>query len=285
MSSKISKIKAAIKKTYTKTFKLINPLILPIKLAIKQHPHRSTIILLLGLGFVTRFWLFGYPNQAVFDEVYFGKFVTGYYTHQYFFDIHPPLGKLLIAGFAWLFHYNPTQSFAAIGTEYTDSGYLVLRFLPSLASACLPVIVYLIARELRLKQSTAALIGLAVVFENALITQGHFILIDSFLILFGFLSLWAWLVWRRTSAWKWYVLASLFAAMSMSVKWTGMIFAALIILIELGNKRPEIEKIKRVSIIIATIAVVYITSFAIHLSLLTKSGDGDVFMTPAFQAT
>jgi dolichyl-phosphate-mannose-protein mannosyltransferase len=84
---------------------------------LKKYQHSIAISVLLALGLLTRFWLFGYPNTAVFDEVYFGKFVSAYYTHQYFFDIHPPLGKLLIAGFAWLFHYTPTQSFDSIVTR------------------------------------------------------------------------------------------------------------------------------------------------------------------------
>ncbi len=31
----------------------------------------------------------------VFDEVHFGKFISGYIRGTYFFDIHPPAGKLL----------------------------------------------------------------------------------------------------------------------------------------------------------------------------------------------
>ena len=33
----------------------------------------------------------------VFDELHFGKFVNGYVKGEYFFDIHPPFSKLLIA--------------------------------------------------------------------------------------------------------------------------------------------------------------------------------------------
>ena len=32
--------------------------------------------------------------QVVFDEYHFGKFVNGYITGEYFFDVHRPLGKL-----------------------------------------------------------------------------------------------------------------------------------------------------------------------------------------------
>ena len=44
-----------------------------------------TIAALLVIGFVSRFFMFGYPNQAVFDEVYFGKFVGAYFSGAYYF--------------------------------------------------------------------------------------------------------------------------------------------------------------------------------------------------------
>ena len=43
--------------------------------------------------------------QVVFDEYHFGKFVNGYITGEYFFDIHPPLGKLLLCLVAWMGGY------------------------------------------------------------------------------------------------------------------------------------------------------------------------------------
>ncbi|MCC7543798.1 phospholipid carrier-dependent glycosyltransferase [bacterium] len=251
----------------------------------KSRPTRASVLALLILGFASRFWLFGYPNQAVFDEVYFGKFANAYYLHSYFFDIHPPLGKLLIAGFVWFFQFNPTQSFATIGTTYTDNGYLFLRFLPGLASAILPVIFYLIGKQLKLKQRTALLIGLAVLLENSLITQGRFILIDSFLILFGFASLWAWLVWRNTRSRQWLIYTGLLAGASMSVKWTGIVFLMLYLVVEFLAKAPVRGRLKRVGALLAMSLFIYASSFLIQFALLTKTGEGDAFMTPGFQKT
>jgi dolichyl-phosphate-mannose--protein O-mannosyl transferase len=59
-----------------------------------------------------------WPAQVVFDEVHFGKFVNGYITGRYFFDIHPPLGKLLIALVAYSYGYDGTQPFDHIGEAY-----------------------------------------------------------------------------------------------------------------------------------------------------------------------
>lgn len=251
---------------------------------IKQHQVMVAIIGLLTLGFITRFFLFGYPSSAVFDEVYFGKFVGNYFSGSYFFDIHPPFGKLLIAGFAWVMRYNPTSSFAAIGTAFSDNGYLLLRFLPSLAGALLPLVFYGIAREFGLKNRTAFLIGLAVILDNALLAQSRFVLIDSLLLLFGFASLWAYLVWRRRRKWQWIVGAAALAGMAVSVKWTAAIFLALPIIIEVLRWVRWQRFVKVLAVYFAIPVLLYLSFFVIHVSLLTKTGDGDVFMTPAFQS-
>ena len=145
------------------------------------------IIIFLGLG--THFIFFGHPNQTVFDEVHFGKFISGYYTHEYYFDIHPPLGKLMIAGFSKIFDFKPEFSFTQIGEKFPDEKYLALRFLPSLAGALLPVVIFLLAIQLKFKPQAAFIAGFLVAIENALIVQTHYILMDGFLLLFGFLCL------------------------------------------------------------------------------------------------
>ena len=79
------------------------------------------IITILAISLIIHFAFFGYPNETVFDEVHFGKFISGYYTGNYYFDIHPPLGKLMIAGFAKLFDFKPEFSFAEIGQKFPDN--------------------------------------------------------------------------------------------------------------------------------------------------------------------
>ena len=89
------------------------------------------IIILLLLGLLTRFLFFGHPNETVFDEVHFGKFISAYYTHQFYFDIHPALGKLMIAGFAKFSNFKPEFAFAEIGQKFPNKQYRILPRRPS----------------------------------------------------------------------------------------------------------------------------------------------------------
>ena len=98
-------------------------------------------VCLFVLGILTRFVMLNHPRQVlaphrptharsplpcaehsaelqvVFDEYHFGKFVNGYITGEYFFDIHPPLGKLLLCLVAWMGGYDGRQSWDKIGVD------------------------------------------------------------------------------------------------------------------------------------------------------------------------
>ena len=258
---------------------------------------KTSLIILILISVGIHFAFFGQPNETVFDEVHFGKFVSAYYTHQYSFDIHPPGGKLIIAGFAKLFNFSPEYSFAQIGQSFPDHKYLALRFLPILAGTLLPIIIYFLALELGFSTLGAFGAGMLIALENALLTQSRYILLDPFLLLFGFTGLLFYFKYRNkksklTAYSLQLLLASIFFGLAISIKWTGIAFLGLTGLIEL----VQIIKYRTLTIrywlfaigklamfFVVVPLVLYFSIFVIHFSLLTKSGEGDAFMTPAFQ--
>ncbi|HZZ99549.1 MAG TPA: phospholipid carrier-dependent glycosyltransferase [Candidatus Paceibacterota bacterium] len=253
-----------------------------------SNKRKLLIIILLAVSFGTHFAFFGHPNQTVFDEVYFGKFASAYYTHEYYFDIHPPLGKLIIAGFGKLFNFQPEYSFAQIGQPFPDHKYLALRFLPTLAGALLALIVFYLALELGFSDWSAFGAGILVALDNALLTQSRLILLDPFLLLFGFSGLLCYFKYRNRDRKIWFLLgAGVLFGLAASIKWTGLAFlglAGLLELIDWFRTRQWFLKwlLKMFLLLVVVPFVVYFSVFAIHFSLLYKPGDGDAFMSPNF---
>lgn len=250
-----------------------------------------SVAILLALSLISHFIFFGHPKETVFDEVHFGKFITGYFTHQYFFDIHPPLGKLLISAMGYVGNFKPGFSFAEIGEKFPDQTYLWLRFLPILAGALLPIIIFFLALELGFSEIGALAAGLFTILESSLLVQSRLILLDSFLLLFGFTALLVYFKYQTQRKPGLLLASSALATFSMSVKWTGATFLAIIFGLELFNflKKGKLFELKPIFNWVVSLLIfpflIYFSIFAIHLKLLNQSGPGDAFMTPGFQKT
>lgn len=250
------------------------------------------ILFLIAISFIVRFFYLGYPSEIVFDEVHFGKFISAYFTHEYYFDIHPPLGKMLIAGFAKLCGYTPGFDFDHIGEMFDAKNLLILRFLPALFGALLPLVIYLILRQLKISPRFALLGGLFTVFDNALLVESKFILVDSMLIFFGFFSIYLYLLYNSSENYRKKLvllgLSAIFAGFSLSIKWTGVLFLGVIGLSVLYKYFRKFNlKLLAIdlSILIFIPLIIYYLVFSVHLALLFKSGSGDGYMSEKFQNT
>lgn len=182
------------------------------------------VILLLALAITTRFWHLSQPPQVVFDEVHFGKFVSAYFTHQYYFDIHPPLGKLMIAGFAKVAGFNQADfDFNHIGENFSARSLFILRFLPAFFSSLFVLLIYYLIKALGGSGKAAFLAGFLVIFDNAILTESKFILLDIFLLFFGFLSLYLFVIAQKKENLSkkqiiFYILSAISVALSFSIK-------------------------------------------------------------------
>jgi dolichyl-phosphate-mannose-protein mannosyltransferase len=245
---------------------------------------RPELIVLIIAAFVTRLWSLFTPNAVVFDEVYFKAFASHYLDGRYFFDIHPPLGKLLLALTALLFHLSPSAMQSGTAVQ--------LRLLPAIAGALLIPTVWALLRRLGASRVFAFLGAFCVLLDGALLVESRFILVDSMLILFGVLAVYLYLVYRDTHtrmSWLWLALSALFAGASVSTKWTGLNAIAIILVVRFWDSRhniaPSLKRTAELAVLLLIPILLYISVFWIHFQLLSHSGDGDAFMTPKFQST
>jgi dolichyl-phosphate-mannose--protein O-mannosyl transferase len=130
---------------------------------------RPELIALIIAAFATRLWALFTPNAVVFDEVYFKGFAAHYMDGQYYFDIHPPLGKLLLGGFGHLLGLTPASML--------DGTALGLRLLPAIAGALLVPLVWGILRRLGASRAFAFLGAFLLLLDNALLVESRFIVI------------------------------------------------------------------------------------------------------------
>lgn len=229
-------------------------------------------------------------HQVVFDEVHFGKFVSSYCcTHERFFDIHPPVGKLIIAGGAYLMGYRGEFSFDSIGQDYGDSTIFGLRLTPAFAGALLPIIVLILLRQVGVSLPLAIVGGVAVALDNALIVESRIIITDSILLAATFGALSCGLAATRAktsrSAWLFAIAAGALSGAAVGTKFTGLVAGGLVGLLFFA--RMMLPSMKDATVwglrllgAIAAAAAVYLISWMLHFSLLTMPGSGDVWGVP-----
>src|SRR3989338_1244648 len=248
------------------------------------------ILILLGISLLVHLISFNLPREVVFDEVHFGTFVRSYVTGENHFDIHPPLGKLFIVATAKLGAIQLPEDLTTIGQTYNARDLFFLRVFPLLIGIFLPILCYLLMRELTKSQIAAFIAGLLIVFDNALLVQSRFAFLDIPLLFFGFASVWMFLLQERASSIKtkfFLLLATGFLfGISYSIKWT-----ALAMIVPLGlllwrsfwkDKSFHLLFAKSALILLASL-MVYAFGFTIHFALLTKPGPGDAYLEQGFR--
>lgn len=254
------------------------------------------VLSLAASSFLTRFLFLGYPKAVVFDEIYFGTFAKDYFTATYYFDNHPPLGKLMIYFFAKIFGLQSLASFDAIDQVINGTDAFILRFLPALFGAIFVLLIYFLILKIGLSKKSAFLGAALVLLDNAILTQSRFILIDIFLLFFGFLSFYFLLCFKDSrqssssnhgtkKSYLFLALAAVFAALAFSIKWTGLTFLALVVIYffmdafkNFGGKRVTINLL----IIIVLPVLIYYSIFAIHFALLGDLGFSGTFLQKFF---
>ncbi len=248
------------------------------------------VLFLLILALSTRLPFLEYPPYVVFDETHFGKFVSGYFTGRFFFNLHPPLPTFLIYMPAAIEGFRPGFDFAFAAKYPDDIPLFALRIMPAIVGSLLVPLVYVLGRQLSLSRKAAFLAGMMILFDNGSVSISRFILIDIFIPFFSLLALCLYFAGKRYDGWKsWLFLAGAAASAGAAVssKWSGLAVVAFLILLELIQNRKciMVTKAKRLAVLLLVPAVVYTALFAVHLALLYRSGEGDPFMSEGFKRT
>lgn len=221
------------------------------------------------LAFITRFWGLLSPREVVWDEVHYERFAGSYFTGNYYLDVHPPLGKLMMAAAAKLLGVSGA---ALANVEPAP----LLRALPALTGALMIPLAYLLIRELGSGRRTAAFAALLLLVDNAMLVESRLILPDMILLFFGMLAVLGYAYARHASGRArvvWMAGAAAAAGAAVSIKWTGLSALGLIgtawALEWWRDRRGEWRALAREAALLVIVpAAVYMGSFWVHFALL-----------------
>ena len=246
---------------------------------------RPELLALIALAALTRFWNLPWPDAVVFDEALYEDYIRHYFSGTYYFNVHPPVGKLLLAAAAWVLGISEA-------TLAAPDPAPALRMLPALAGTLIVPVFWLLLRQLGANRRVAALGAFLLLADNALLTVSRFILIDSMLILFMLGAVCAYLASRTragTSRWSLLAVSALLAGLAAGSKWTGLSALAIVLLLWLQQvfavRGARRELAAEALLLAAGSAAVYVGAFAVHFALLPNTGTGDSLMSTAFQET
>nr|XP_033334027.1 protein O-mannosyl-transferase 2 isoform X1 [Megalopta genalis] len=259
------------------------------------------LIVILTAG--TRFYKVTEPQHVCWDETHFGKMGSWYINRTFFFDVHPPLGKMLIGLSGYLTGYDGTFAFEKPGDKYENVKYVGMRLFCTFLGATIVPLSYLIVWDLTKSIQAAAFSALFVLFDIGLLTLNQYILLDPILLCFVMCATWGMArmgsLRNEPFTWKWWgwlTFTGISLACTISVKFVGLFVVLLVGLYtafelwrELGDLTKPITYVgkhllARCICLVLLPIVLYMLFFYIHLSVLNKSGSGDGFYSSEFQS-
>ena len=243
------------------------------------------------------------PAHVCWDEAHFGLFANWYINRKFFFDVHPPLGKMTIATAGYLTGYNGTFGFQ-VGDPYEDHHYLGMRVACSLLGSMIIPFCFLSVWKLTLSLTAASLAASFLMFDNGLATLSRFILLDPILMFFISGAVFTMTGFRAVFDqpfskvwWQWLASLGFMLCCAISVKFVGLfvvLLAGIFTVQQLWDimgevSRPLIYTMKhfmaRVLCLIAMPIAIYTMLFYIHLAILSKAGPGMALYSSLFQTT
>ncbi|KKQ72894.1 MAG: Glycosyl transferase family 39, partial [Berkelbacteria bacterium GW2011_GWB1_38_5] len=183
-----------------------------------------TLTFIIIASLLLRLWHLGRIGDQIFDEVYFVKFAQNYLTGTSFFDIHPPLGKLIIA----------------FGLKLFGDTSFTWRLMPAIFGTLLIILGYFTGKELSSKRVglfTASIMGL----DGMLLVYSRTGLIDIFLVFFILFAFYIFLKYINTQKLIYLILAGIAVGLAASVKYIGALIL-IVFLVMIFTRHLSLRK-------------------------------------------
>ncbi|XP_005091430.1 protein O-mannosyl-transferase 2 [Aplysia californica] len=255
------------------------------------------------VSLITRIYNIETPAHVCWDETHFGKMGSWYINRTFFFDVHPPLGKMLIGLAGVVSGYDGSFPFSKPGDEYGDTNYVGMRvFCALLGTLLVPLsyqVVWLLTHSILAGIFAAAL----VIFDTGVLTLSRHILLDPILMFFILLSVFSCLKFLSFRSrpfsplwWFWMAATGSSLAGALGVKFVGLfviLFIGYTTASDLWNLLSDLSVslfllckhiFARVACLIVVPFLVYCFFFCIHFKVLNRSGNGDGFFSSGFQS-
>lgn len=157
-------------------------------------------VVAVAFGLAVRIWNITFPAKQVFDEVYFPVMAKQYLTGTDVFDVHPPLGKFIIAAGIWMF----------------GDTYFGWRVMPLIFGCLLIFFMGWLYWKLFKDRIGAWLMAAVIALEGILIVYSRVGLMDGVLFMVTF---WAFYLGSRVKDHKSMLLFGLSLGLAVSIKW------------------------------------------------------------------
>jgi dolichyl-phosphate-mannose-protein mannosyltransferase len=154
----------------------------------------------LIVGVWGRLYQLGFPPEKIWDEIYFPVMARKYLQGVYFFDLHPPLGKFIIAA-----------SIAVLGD--TPIGW---RLMPALFGLGMIPLGAILGWYYFRERVAALLLAAFIAGETFLVAYSRVGIMDGFLVFFMLATLLAALLVERRGQVLW---VAVLLGLSISIKW------------------------------------------------------------------
>lgn len=225
------------------------------------------------------------PDSVAFDEVHTGTEINNYLKHEFFFDYNPPLGKLILAGMAYLSGYDGSFPFEYIGRLYTSGHersafYISLRAIVALSGALISPLLFIILIQCNVHYKSALFASCLVLFDNASCLQSKFIMHDAFYYIWVIAIALSWIQYKiHFDSLSGLCICAIFVGCAMSTKYIGwsVYFAMILMVIMDRSNRKNLFAMAIIPLLI------YICTFYLHLSILYKSGSGNIHVSMKFK--